>query len=336
MIYRSSLEHCTSLTPLCEWIWGCRTYNGFDINGFGQLKDGRGNIAPVTIILPTLAMEANRDVEVFMKLLDKKIDEAIEMLVERYKWICSQPMESARFMYENGTMYGYDGKNIESALKHGTLACGQLGLAETLQLLIGCNHTTDRGMELAKRIEQLFYDKCKAYKEAHKLNVGVYYSPAENLCHTALKKFREQYGVIEKVSDKEYFTNSIHVPVFEKVDAFEKIDIEAQLTNYSNAGCIVYTELDASVMHNLDALEKIVIYAMDKDVPYFAVNVPNDQCNNCGFTSEIDDACPMCGSKDIKRLRRVTGYLTSDYKTAFNKGKQQETEMRAKHSGVSR
>lgn len=314
----------------------CRTYNGYDINGFGQLKDGRGNIAPVTIILPTLAMEANRDVEVFMKLLDKKIDEAIEMLVERYHWICNQPMESARFMYENGTMYGYDGKNIESALKHGTLACGQLGLAETLQLLIGCNHTTDRGMELAKRIEQLFYDKCKAYKEAHKLNVGVYYSPAENLCHTALKKFREQYGVIEKVSDKEYFTNSIHVPVFEKVDAFEKIDIEAQLTNYSNAGCIVYTELDASVMHNLDALEKIVIYAMDKDVPYFAVNVPNDQCNNCGFTSEIDDACPMCGSKDIKRLRRVTGYLTSDYKTAFNKGKQQETEMRVKHSGVSR
>lgn len=160
---------------------GCRTYNGYDINGFGQLKDGRGNICPVTIIMPTLAMESNCDVETFMKLLDKKITEGIEMLVERYHWICSQDADSAKFMYENGTMYGYDGKNIESALKHGTLALGQIGLAETLQLLVGCDHTQERGMKLAKRIEQLFYDRCKKYKNEHKLNVGVYYSPKCNI-----------------------------------------------------------------------------------------------------------------------------------------------------------
>ena len=314
---------------------GCRTYNGYDINGFGQLKDGRGNICPVTIIMPTLAMESNCDVETFMKLLDKKITEGIEMLVERYHWICSQDADSAKFMYENGTMYGYDGKNIESALKHGTLALGQIGLAETLQLLVGCDHTQEKGMKLAKRIEQLFYDKCKKYKNEHKLNVGVYYSPAENMCHTSMIKFKEKYGTIKNVSDKDYFTNSVHVPVYDKVDAFEKIDIEAQLAGYSNSGNIMYVELDSTVKHNIDALEKLVVYAMDKDLPYFAINVPNDTCNNCGYTDEINDKCPMCGSTDIKRLRRVTGYLTSDYHEAFNLGKQQEVDMRVKHTGVS-
>ena len=131
--------------------------------------------------MPTLAMESNCDVETFMKLLDKKITEGIEMLVERYHWICSQDADSAKFMYENGTMYGYDGKNIESALKHGTLALGQIGLAETLQLLVGCDHTKEKGMKLAKRIEQLFYDRCKKYKNEHILNVGVYYSPKCNI-----------------------------------------------------------------------------------------------------------------------------------------------------------
>ena len=299
------------------------------------MKDGRGNICPVTIIMPTLAMEANCDVEAFMKLLDKKITEGIEMLVERYHWICSQDADSAKFMYENGTMYGYDGKNIESALKHGTLALGQIGLAETLQLLIGCDHTTERGMELAKRIEKLFNTRCKEYKNKYKLNVGVYYSPAENMCYTSMQKFKSKYGIIKNVSDKDYFTNSIHVPVYDKLDAFEKIDIESQLTGYSNAGCITYVELDATVKHNIDAIEKIVVYAMDKDVPYFAINVPNDTCNNCGYTDEINDKCPVCGSTDIKRLRRVTGYLTSDYHEAFNLGKQQEVDMRVKHTGVS-
>lgn len=313
---------------------GCRTANGWDINGFGQLKDGRGNICPVTIIMPTIAMEANSETEAFMKLLDKKIHEAKDMLLERFEWICSQPMESAKFMYENGLMEGYvPEEGIRSALKHGTLALGQLGLAETLQILIGKDHTTEEGMELAKRIEQLFKDRCADFKEEYKLNFGVYYTPAENLCYTAMKKFRDKYGVIENVSDKDYFTNSIHVPVWSDVDMFEKIDIESQLTGYSSAGCITYVELDSTCKHNLEALEELVNYAMDKDIPYFAINVPNDTCLNCGYCDEFDNHCPMCGSEDIQQLRRVTGYLTGDYKSAFNNGKQQETEMRVKHAG---
>ena len=180
---------------------GCRTANGWDINGFGQLKDGRGNICPVTIIMPTLAMMAKEKsidlimngpedgtgdkdynlIEEFIDILDKKIHEAKDMLIERFEWICSQSPDSAKFMYENGLMAGYiPEEGIRSALKHGTLAIGQIGLAETLQILIGEDHTTEKGMELAKRIEELFKKRCAEFKEEYKLNFGVYYTPRHN------------------------------------------------------------------------------------------------------------------------------------------------------------
>ena len=167
----------------------CRTANGWDINGFGQLKDGRGNICPVTIILPTVAMEAcetwkvdanNEETveDVFMAFLDRAIHDAKDMLIERFDWICSQNPASAKFMYENGVMAGYvPEEGIRSALKHGTLALGQLGLAEALQILVGCDHTEEKGMELAKRIEALFKKRCAEFKEEYKLNFGVYYTP---------------------------------------------------------------------------------------------------------------------------------------------------------------
>jgi ribonucleoside-triphosphate reductase len=312
---------------------GCRTYNGYDINGFGQLKDGRGNICPVTIILPTLAMESERDAEKFMELLDKKLFEAKDMLIERFEYICSQNPASAKFMYENGVMAGYvPEEGIRSALKHGTLAIGQIGLAETLELLIGKNQRHPEGMALAKRIESHIRQRCDEFKKQYKLNFGNYFTPAENLCYKAMNKFKDKYGIIPNVSDREYFTNSVHTPVWEKVTPFEKIDIESQLTGYSSAGCITYVELESTVKHNIDALEAVVNYAMDKDIPYFAVNVPNDTCLECGYCDEFNDECPMCGSHDIQQLRRVTGYLTGNYKTAFNKGKQQEAEQREKSS----
>ena len=188
---------------------------GFDINGLGYEKDGRGNICPVTIIMPTLAMRAMTEmpknaivtkevakvydengnfikntevtitkwdeVESFMELLDQKIHEAKDMLLERFEWICSQNPASAKFMYENGLMAGYiPEEGIRSALKHGTLAIGQIGLAETLQILVGQDHTEELGMELAKRIEALFKTRCAEFKEEYKLNFGVYYTPRHN------------------------------------------------------------------------------------------------------------------------------------------------------------
>ena len=327
---------------------GCRTANGWDVNGFEQLKDGRGNICPVTIILPTLAMEAKeytiknatgedlegQTVAKFMSILDQKLHEAKDMLIERFEWICSQSPESAKFMWENGTMAGYDGKDIRSALKHGTLAVGLLGMAETLQILIGEDQTCDNGLELAKKICQLYKDRCDEFKHKYSLNFGVYFTPAENLCFTAMQRFKAKYGDIKNVSDKEFFTNSVHVPVWREVTPFEKIDIESQLDGYSSAGCIAYVELDSTVKNNLGALETIVNYAMDHDIPYFAVNVPNDTCMECGYCDEIGDTCPECGSHNIRLLRRVTGYLTGDYTTAFNLGKQQEVELRVKHNRV--
>ena len=318
---------------------GCRTANGADINAEEgvnpQTKDGRGNICPVTIILPSIAMMAKEEegdvVENFMSLLDKKIGEAKEMLIERFNYICSQSPCCAKFMYENGTMMGYKPEEgIKSALRHGTLAMGQLGLAECLQILIGTDQTEDRGMELAKRIEQLFNTRCSEYKKRYKLNFGVYYTPAENLCYTAMKKFKAKYGVIPNVSDRDFFTNSMHVPVWRDVDAFRKIEIESELTGYSNAGCITYVEVPSKSSHNIDAMEELVNFAMDKDIPYFAINLPIDTCQDCYYRGEIKDVCPKCGGTKISRLARVTGYLSTDVSN-FNKGKQSEVKERVDH-----
>lgn len=361
----------------------CRTVNGLDINALDNfknnvqafsegrfddiddvfssvIKDGRGNICPTTIILPTLAAMTRKKIEkrnpelmkdedyvfnMFMELLEKKLYEAKDMLLERFNHICSQSADAARYMYENHTMAGYhENEGIISALKHGTLVIGQLGMAETLQLLFGYDHTTKKGMEYAKRIEQLWLDRTSEFKKEYKLNFGVYYTPAENLCHTAFKKFRKAYPEydLENVTYwvrkdgtkkyKEYFTNSIHVPVYYECNPFEKIDIESQLTGYSNAGCITYVELPSIAFNNIDGVEQIVDYAMEHDIPYFAINFPLNRCKKCGepiYDSELTH-CPKCGGTQILRLGRVTGYLSTDVLN-FNKGKQDEFGDRVKH-----
>ena len=354
---------------------GCRTYNGYDINFdekyFKQLlneiistgklpknylysamqKDGRGNIAPSTVIMPTYAMKArlkwDKDksidiVEEFMKMLDKAIDDTKDFLIERFEHICSQKPSSARFMYDNDIMKGYIRKQgIRSALKHGTLAVGQLGLAETLQILIGKNHLTEEGMALAERIEQLFKAKCDKYKEEYKLNFGVYFTPAENLCYTAMTKFRNKYKdhpyikkMIKEGTLREYFTNSIHVPVWEKIDIKTKIDVETRLSKYSSAGCILYIEFDGVSKNNLKAVEECIDYAKHKDAPYIAINIPADVCLDCGFIGDFSDEekCTKCGSSNILMPARITGYLNGDWRTSFNYGKRQEKKDREKQS----
>lgn len=351
---------------------GCRTANGSDINFTSEYylnqiknvisgkmsemdldrdirskaqKDGRGNIDPCTIILPTIAMEVKENlpkdvskeelVNQFMNKLSETIDKAKDGLIIRYNLSINQNPKASKFIWENGSMAGYkEGQGLESYIKHGTLAIGQLGVAETLQILIGTNQLSDEGMELAKRIEQLYKDKCNEFKHKYNLNFGVYYSPCENSCFTAMKKFQKKYGIIPNVSDRDYFTNSMHVPVWEKIDPFKKIDIESQLTGYSSAGCITYIEIGDSCLHNEKAIEEFIDYAMDKDIPYFAINLPNDMCENCGYQGEIKEgeSCPVCGEKNkISRLRRVTGYLGTDWHV-FNPGKRQEQAQRYHHT----
>lgn len=342
---------------------GCRTYNGYDINcdsnyffdifrkiaETGKVqdnwmlsanqKDGRGNICPVTIIMPTLAMMAKESgskdvVETFMKLLDKKIHEAREMLLERFTLICSQNSKSAPFMWTNNTMVGYiPEEGPVSAMKHGTLAIGQIGLAETLQILIGCDQTEAQGLELGKRIEKLFNDRCAEFKKNDKLNFGVYLTPGESLCKTAMTKFRAQYGNDVKGvtdNDNKFFTNSTHVPVYKDIDCFKKIDIESELDKFSNAGCITYVEMPSSATSNIDACEELVVYAMDKDLPYFSLHFPLDYCRDCHSKGDFNGTCPHCGSHNIEELRMVTGYLSTDVSN-MNEGKQDEVSKRLKH-----
>ena len=352
---------------------GCRTYNGADINAEPgtnpQTKDGRGNICPITIIFPTLALMAKQKVDKkleslgiengekyeenifneFMKLLEKKVEEAKDTLIERFNHICSQSPNAGKFMYENHTMLGYhEGEGIISAMKHGTLVIGQLGLAETLQIMFHTDHTTEKGMEYAKKIEGFMKQRCAEYKQNYHLNFGVYYTPAENLCYTAMKNFKrlnpgfeQEYVTYLKDKDgnkveKTYFTNSMHVPVWYNCDAFEKIDIESKLTGYSNAGCITYVELPSKCVDNIDAIEKVVDYAMDKDIPYFAINIPLNRCAKCGEPIHDENAtcCPKCGHTEIKKLGRITGYLSTTIEH-FNKGKQDEFADRIDHVGQS-
>ncbi len=373
---------------------GCRTYNGYDINyeevfrrnldcvvGKNGLtiddiepyysaaqKDGRGNICPETIILPTLAMEAKTNdphmleefktfgvnldeksdiIDKFMAYLDIEIARTRDSLIWRYKLICSQSPDSATFMWQNKTMVGYiPEQGIESAMKHGTLAVGQLGLAETLLILIGKDHTTPEGMELAKRIENLFNKRCKEFKEEYRLNFGVYYSPAESLCFTSMNLFKEKYGEVKGItthddgSEKKYFTNSMHVPVYKKISVFDKVDIESELTGYSNAGCITYAEFGNSARNNAGAVEQYVVHGVEKNLPYIAANVNSDACMDCGYIGSIPEGecCPKCGSDVIMRPDRVTGYLNPNYVTSkasaggFNDGKLDEKRHRKNHT----
>ena len=383
----------------------CRTANGLDVNALdnfkrniekvyegkfdeiddvfsGSQKDGRGNICPVTIILPTLAMMSLKKVEdkaskedrkysseevwaEFMKLLDKKLHEAKDMLIERFNYISSQSASAAKFMYENHTMAGYhEEEGIISALKHGTLTLGELGVAEALIIMFGYDHTNEDGLKRAIEIEELYNKRANEFKEEYGLNFAPYYTPAENLCYTAMSRFKQKYKGYEKEGvtylakpiyevgedgkqyqkadengepmfekvEKKYFTNSMHVPVWHDLNAFEKIDIESQLTKYGTGGCITYVELPSQCYHNIDAVEELVDYAMEHDVPYFAINIPLNRCKKCNepIYDEGLECCPKCGCDEVIRLGRITGYLSTTVEH-FNKGKQQEFYQREKH-----
>jgi ribonucleoside-triphosphate reductase len=164
------------------------------------------------------------------------------------------------------------------------------------------------------------------------LNFSCYATPAEGLCHTAAKALRKQYGKIPGVTDKEFLTNSHHVPVWQEVSIFKKLEIEAPFCKYPTGGCITYVELDSTFIKNTKAIEQIIDYAFKElDIPYLAFNFPIDSCLSCGYQGEFNAECPECGSTNIQQLRRVTGYLTTDYRN-FNQGKQSEVEHRIKHS----
>lgn len=324
---------------------GCRTRLGYDINGMGWEKGGRGNICPVTLNLVDMGIRhgiclgerKEADIEGFLKEFEENLKLSEKALLQRYEWIAQQKARSGFFSHKNGLIKNTLGRNLENdeevreSMKHGSLALGYIGIAECMKAMFGKTHTYDKevyqfALDLVTRIHT-FAKECT---NKHHLNFSCYATPGEGCCHTLLKKMVDKYGVIEGVTDREYITNSHHIPVYDKVSIKEKIDLEAPFSKLATGGYILYVELESTFMNNIKAIEKIIDYAMEKEVYYFALNFPIDTCTECGYSSEIKDNCPKCGSNSIERLRRVTGYLTCDYSN-FNKGKIAEVEDRVKH-----
>lgn len=322
---------------------GCRTLVGYDRNGLGYIRQGRGNNVPNTIILPKLGIEFGiclgerdePDLDGFWAAFEQTLKLAEKGLLERFSIMVEQSPKSAPFMYQNNTIQDARKckEGVFEALKHNTLAIGYIGVAEMCQALFGKNHVHDAqvhafALSVVKRINEFAAEA----SERNGLNFSCYASPAEGLCRTALMALREQYGVIENVTSREYLTNSHHVPVWEEISIVDKLKCEAPFCKYPTGGCITYVELDSTFVKNTKAVEDIIDYAFQElDIPYLAFNFPIDTCLDCGYQGEFNDRCPQCGSENIQQLRRVTGYLTTDYRN-FNDGKQAEVQERVKHS----
>lgn len=325
---------------------GCRTSILGDRHGLGYSKVGRGNNNPITIILPKIGIEYGictgkrdvADIDGFWTKLDDTLALVEKAHLERFEIMKAQTPKAAPFMYDNGTIKDSD-KCIDSvynALRHNTFAIGYIGIAEMCQALFGKNHAQDEKVRnFALRVVKHINEFCKSASEINDLNFSCYATPAESLCRTALKNLRDQYGIIENVTSRDYLTNSHHVPVWEKVSIYDKLNIEAPFCKYPTAGCITYIELDSTFMQNLKAVEDIIDYAFKElDIPYLALNFPIDTCLDCGHQGELNGKCPKCGSTNIEELRRVTGYLTTDWHK-FNIGKQHEVQERVKHTAYT-
>lgn len=326
---------------------GCRTMLGQDRFSEHTGKSGRGNVSPMTMILPEYGLKHGvakgerdkPDLDGFWETLDHYLELTAQALYDRFLWQSSQPAASAPFMYEN-RIWKADKPlkptdTVYEALKHGSIALGFLGLAECLTALFGKHHGESiESFEFGLKIVKHIHEFCKEESERRNLNYGCYATPAEGLSHSALKRSRAKHGVIKGVTDKEFFTNSHHIPVDYKMSILRKLEVEAPFTQYTTAGSITYVELESAVINNPKAVEKIIDYGMSLGIPYLAINFPIDTCLSCGFQGEIEANCPKCKGVNIQRLARVTGYLSSDYRN-FNLGKQKEVESRVKHSKFS-
>lgn len=325
---------------------GCRTMMGFDRHGLGYSKVGRGNVCPTTMNLPRIGIRhgictgerKKPDIDGFWEELDEVLKLTETSLIDRFYHVCAQSVESAKFMYKNGTIADFERasfKGIYESMKHGTLAVGYIGIAEMCNALFGKDHSEDNEVhKFALKVVKYINEFCKEASDRNNLNFSCYATPAENLCKTFADILKKEFGIIPNVTDRDYITNSHHVPVWQKISIYKKLQIEAPFCKYPTGGCITYIELESSIMKNQKAVEDIIDYAMSLDIPYLAFNFPIDSCLKCGYQGEIDYNCPKCGNTDIQRLRRVTGYLTTDYRN-FNDGKIKECLDRVKHSNYT-
>ena len=313
---------------------GCRTYLMSNINGEPGTK-GRGNIAPTTINLPRLGILADSDINKFFELLQEKLELSRESLLHRYNVLKMLKVKDLPFVAGQGLMKGAEGlspdDSIEPILKQGSWAIGFIGLAETLTALVGSHHgETEEARELGVKIVTYIREFCDEYKEKDRLNWSCYATPAEGLSGKFILKDQQVFGKIKGVTDKDYYTNSYHIPVGYKISMVDKINIEAPYHKLCNGGHISYIELDG--YPDEETIENIVTYAYgNTNISYLGINFHIKYCKSCGTYLESEDhKCTNCGSEDIQGISRVTGYLSLDER--FGSGKVAERSDRVSHT----
>lgn len=320
---------------------GCRTRvmgNVYDPSR--EIAPGRGNLSFTSINLPRLGIESKGDYLTFFKLLDKMLDATMQQLLDRYKIQASRIVRNFPFLMGEGVWMDSEGlapdDTVGEVLKHGTLSIGFCGLAECLVALNGKHHGEDEfSQELGLRIVGYIRDYCNRKSTELGMNVTCLATPAESLAGRLLRSDRERYGIIEGVTDREYYTNSFHVPVYYHLPALKKIDIEAPYHALTNAGHISYVELDGDPTKNLAAFERVVRHMKEAGVGYGSINHPVDRDPVCGYNGIINDTCPCCGRSEadgvpFERIRRITGYLVGTL-DKWNNAKRAEERDRVKH-----
>ena len=314
---------------------GCRTYLMKNINGEPGCK-GRGNIAPITINLPRIGIEANNDIDKFFEILQERLVLAKEALLHRYSVLKNLKVKDLPFVAGQGLMKGSENlssdDSIEPVLKQGTWGIGFIGLAEALIALIGEHHgESQRARELGLRIVSFIRQYTDKLIEETRLNWSCYATPAEGLSGKFIKHDKRIYGIIKGVTDKDYYTNSFHIPVSYSISIKDKIEIEAPYHKLCNAGHISYIEVDDSP--SPEVIMDIINYAYkNTNISYIGVNFHIRYCKDCGESLTSNESkCPKCNSRDIQGISRVTGYLSLDER--FGPGKYEERIDRRSHTG---
>ncbi|MBR3283361.1 MAG: anaerobic ribonucleoside triphosphate reductase, partial [Ruminococcus sp.] len=322
---------------------GCRTRvigNNYDPSR--EIVTGRGNLSFTSINLPRLAIKSDHNVGLFFEKLEDMMDLAIDQLMHRFRIQSQKRVRNFPFLMGQGIWIDSDklspDDTIGEILKHGTLSVGFIGLAECLKALIGAHHgESEEARELGIEIITAMRHRLDEEAKRTGLNFSLLATPAEGLSGRFVRMDAKKYGIIEGVTDRDYYTNSFHVPVYYPISAFEKIKIEAPYHALTNAGHISYIELDGDPLENLAAFEKIVRCMKESGIGYGAINHPVDRDPCCGYTGIIGDTCPCCGRKEhtddvaFDRIRRITGYLVGTL-DRFNNGKRSEEHDRVKHS----
>lgn len=319
---------------------GCRTRvigNVYDPSR--EIVYGRGNLSFTTINLPRIALRSNKNINNFFAELDEKIDLVIDQLLERFEVQARKKVKNLPFLMGQGVWIDSDKlgweDEVREVLKHGTLSMGFIGLAECLKALTGKHHgESEESQKLGLKIIGHMRKRMDEASQKCKMNFTLLATPAEGLAGRFVKMDRKIYGSIEGVTDREYYTNSFHVPVYYEINAFDKIRIEAPYHELTNAGHITYIEVDGDPTQNLQAFEKIIRAMKEAGIGYGAVNHPIDRDPVCGYTGIIGNTCPYCGREEgeikFERIRRITGYLVGTL-DRFNDAKRSEERDRVKH-----